>query len=204
MEKDFYNIDQRWLASYFEKEWFDHVITQKGDQSFATQFPKFPSHHLYCEYHEEFVSFIAQTLNASELKPSDLLEIGTSLGRTFYEVCKKIKSVKSAILIEPSQNFYQSFEKIISGNGSVKFPILYGYKGEEEVEFDPSMIRKVCARVEVTKLNKPYEDLKQLPMSDLVICSHVIDQCNNPKGLVEFLKAQTAYNGVLALSCSYR
>ncbi len=30
--KDFYNIDDRWLGSYFEKEWFDQIILQNADQ----------------------------------------------------------------------------------------------------------------------------------------------------------------------------
>ena len=108
---DFYNIDQRWLASYFEMEWFDHLIQQGGDRHLKTLFPKFPSHFLYGEYHEKFVEFLVQTLSRSECAPKNLLEVGSSLGRIFYEICKSLNNIQSATLVEPSQNFFQHFKK---------------------------------------------------------------------------------------------
>src|SRR4051812_47418748 len=51
MDADFY-IDSRGLASYFEKDWFDHVIAHGNVPSTLFDFPAFDLLRLYCDSHE--------------------------------------------------------------------------------------------------------------------------------------------------------
>ena len=55
-----------------------------------------------------------------------MLEVGSSLGRTFFEVCKRIQSMQSATLIEPSQNLFTTFDKIFAGAEAATVSILKG------------------------------------------------------------------------------
>ena len=203
MEKDFY-IDQRWLASYFEKDWFDKVSVQLSDV-LSSQFPSFPNKILYSPYHKEFVSFIHKAINKVDAHPTSLLEVGSSLGRTFYEICRAIKSVNNSVLLEPSQNLARGFEKIFSESGDQLYPILYGNRDMTEVKFNSDLISSSCAHVDRKLLNCSYENAPgDLGSFDLVLCSNVVDQCHEPEALVNFLKERTAENGLLALSCTYQ
>ncbi len=181
MGKDFY-LDERALAAYFEKDWFDHV-TEPAPFSFAP----YGASQFYSDYHERLIELLAAKLGKTA--PKTLLEVGSSLGRTFFEVCRKIKSVKSATLIEPSEHLAAGFDKIFSG-------------GETRLETRP--IRTACTGVEVSLIQSPFQTLKPLGTFDLVICSNVIDQCQDPEKLVELLKRAAAPNGVLALTCTYQ
>lgn len=201
---DFYHIDDRRLAAYFEKEWFDQVIAQGLDRSFKTEFPRFPSQALYCDYHEKFVAFVQQHLAAQDLQPKALLEVGASLGRTFYEVCRRIPSIRQATLLEPSRKFREAFDQLFAQNGIAELPVLSGNRGVSHVRLNPEAIRKECSHVDYRLVGHCYEDAKGLPAHDLVLCSNVIDQCAEPRKLVEFLQNHTAPGGVLALSCTYQ
>jgi len=99
MERDFY-IDQRWLAAYFEKDWLDQVLAQ--DRGLKFEFPPFPEGLLYSRYHEDFAELLRQAIGPA--RPARLLEVGSSLGRTFYEVCRRMPELREATLVEPSQN----------------------------------------------------------------------------------------------------
>jgi len=46
MEEDFY-IDENWLASYCEKDWFDHICAQEIECSHLFEFPAFSFKWLY-------------------------------------------------------------------------------------------------------------------------------------------------------------
>jgi SAM-dependent methyltransferase len=199
MEQDFY-IDERWLSSYFEKDWFDQVLLQSPKVEF--HFPQFELSNLYSPYHEQFVEFISNILETESIRPKSLLEVGSALGRTYFECSQRITSLENATLVEPSQNLARTFLKIFKEGHS--FSILKKFKDTQEVYFDPSEIR---TRIDLPfeLVNKPYEDLgEKMPMHDLVICSNVIDQCKEPEKLVDFLKECVIPNGVLALSCTYQ
>lgn len=202
MEKDFY-IDKRWLASYFEKDWSDKFLPQQSSVPF--QFAPFSAEKLYSPYHEEFVGFVSATLQKSNLKPQQMLEVGSSVGRTFYEVARSVDSIRKAVLVEPSQNLANTFTSLFESTGAVSYPFLLGNSELSEIQFDAADIQKSSAHIERTLLNKPFADVgAELPVFDLVLCSNVIDQCENPNSLVQFLSDQTAKGGALALSCSYQ
>lgn len=202
IQKDFY-IDQQWLASYFEKEWFDHV--SKSDTKLSFAFPAFGKEFLYSDYNEKLIQFLKFELQKVNVKPRHLLEIGSALGRTYFEICKNIPSIKTATLVEPSQNLFKTFKKIFESNASELYPVLIGNKELSEVSFNTQDIQKDCSSVDYTLINLPFTDLSEdLPKSELVICSNVIDQCDNPFKLIEFLKSKVSDSGILALSCTYQ
>jgi SAM-dependent methyltransferase len=203
MEKDFY-LNERALAGYLEKDWFDHI--QRSDaRKPAFAFAPFDSTALYSDHHERLVEFLVSSLHKAQVKPRGLLEVGASLGRTFYEVCKQIKSIESATLVEPSQNLFSLFAKIFEGDDLVKLSILKGNLELEEVALNTRPIKAACSLVKVLRLNSPFQKLNQdLGKFDLVICANVIDQCRDHLQLVDFLKKSVAPGGVLLLSCTYQ
>lgn len=169
------------------------------------KFPKFDPNLIYCPYHENFISFLQSTMALSNFLPESLLEIGASLGRAFYEVCKAIPSITEATLIEPSQALAGSFQQLFSGTDST-FPIHFGNHGVmTETKIDTREIYALSKDVKRNLLTLPYELLpSEIIRHDLVICSNVIDQCKDPKALIQFLKDRTNLNGILALSCTYQ
>lgn len=204
MEKDFY-LHDRGLASYLEKDWFDKILKTKefGKPNFT--FARFDPLYLYSNYHEQQIDFLKSELSKLKILPQTMLEVGSSLGRTFYEVCNKMPSIKSTTLIEPSQNLSTAFHKIFSGQDIESFSILQGNIGTEEITLDTKPIREVCAKVQMTQFNCTFQDApKNLGQFDLVICANVIDQCQDHLKLVEFLKTSVNPGGLLLLSCTYQ
>src|SRR6185312_6236367 len=91
--------------------------------------------------HEQFVTFLKQSLWTAVLTPSKLLEVGASLGRTFYEICGQIESVKEATLLEPSQNLASTFNQIFTSEQKQAYPVPKGNRDLAEIDFDTSEIR---------------------------------------------------------------
>lgn len=202
MQKDFY-LNERMAAAYFEKDWFDHVLAvQRPKSPFA--FAPFETSALYCDYHERLVAFLASALRQVESQPRRMLEVGSSVGRTFYEVCKQIDSVETAVLVEPSENLSALFDRIFAGRDAERFSILSGNSDLIEVALDTRPIQAACNRVQVERLKVPFQKLESLGNFDLSVCSNVIDQCTDPHVLVDFLKNSVAPQGVLVLSCTYQ
>ncbi len=196
---DFY-LNDRSLAAYVEKDWADHFAE---DMKFA--FAPYETSHLYSDYHERSVELLAQVLRKSGVEPLNMLEVGSSLGRTFFEICRKVSSVKSATLLEPSQNLASTFNKIFLDPGDHRFPILKGNVQMSERRLPIEDIRAACRDVEFTCLNSTFQEARLSSGAfDLVICSNVIDQCKDPELLVKFLKASLAAGGTLLLSCTYQ
>jgi SAM-dependent methyltransferase len=203
MQKDFY-LNERTLAAYLEKDWFDQILLSDPYKP-AFMFAPFGAQTLYCDYHERLVEFLALALQKANAQPRSLLEVGASLGRTFFEVCKRIKSVESATLIEPSQNLFSTFSQIFEGDKVARLSILKGNLEMAEVSLDTSSIRAACSAVQVSRLNTSFQKIDpDLGKFDLVICSNVIDQCQDHLQLAEFLRTSTAPGGVLLLSCTYQ
>jgi SAM-dependent methyltransferase len=203
MHKDFY-LNERSLAGYVEKDWFDHILTSNKRKPFF-EFAPFEARTRYSNYHEHLIGFLASLLTKENLNPTRMLEVGSSLGRTLFEVCNQIKSVDSATVIEPSQNLSSLFEKIFRGDDVTNLSILKGNLATDEVLLDTRPIRAACAKVEISHLNLPFQKIDQdLGLFDLVICSNVIDQCEDHLQLAEFLQRSTAPGGTLVLSCTYQ
>lgn len=203
MQKDFY-LHERALAGYLEKDWFDHILASNRGKPFF-EFAPFDPGTLYSNYHERLAEFLAGHLRRENAFPKRMLEVGSSLGRTFFEVCSRVSSVESATLVEPSQNLFSLFEKIFAGEEFAASSILKGNLAMNEIRFDTRPVREACARVKTSTLNKPFQNLDQdLGQFDLVICSNVIDQCEDPQQLVDFLQRSTVPGGTLVLSCTYQ
>src|SRR4051812_44775718 len=116
MEPDFY-LDRRALAGYFEKEWFDHVLAKTSLPSSFFKFVPFDPPLLYCDSHQKVAGFLGRTLASAGVAPARLLEIGSALGRGLYELCQRTPSLRSATLIEPSQNLADTFESLFRNDG---------------------------------------------------------------------------------------
>jgi SAM-dependent methyltransferase len=203
MQKDFY-LHERGLCAYLEKDWFDHILKSDPYKP-KFEFAPFEPSELYSPYHERSTEFLAAALKKAGVEPNSMLEIGSSLGRGFYEICKALKSVKSATLIEPSQNLFSTFHKIFNGETITPLSILKGNLGTAEVVLDTSSIRAACSEVEVSAIQKSFQELgPDFGKFDLVVCSNVIDQCRDHIELAEFVKRSTKPGGALLLSCTYQ
>jgi len=191
MQQDFY-LDERWLASYFEKDWFDHVLRGHSNIDNKFYYSKFDPNYLYSDYHEKLVDFVTNEISKIPASPISYLEIGSSLGRTFYELCVKQKSIRTATLIEPSENLASCFLKIFGTQDSAEFPILKGNMNLDKVLFNSNHIRIAASNVDYSLINKPFQDAVDLKPAELVVCSNVIDQCQDPLALVELVKSLVA------------
>ena len=204
MDPDFY-ADRRRLAEYFEKEWFDHVLAKGCLPPSLFEFPPFDPARLYCESHEKAAEFLSGTLRSVGVAPTRLLEVGSALGRGFYELCRRTPSVRSATLVEPSQNFARTFDSLFRSHESRLYPVLWGNTGLVDVTFDSTHLRDTCRHVVISVINAPHDQLgDDLGLFDPVLCFNVLDQCHAPLSLVDRLKRHTAPGGVLALSCTYQ
>lgn len=201
MQKDFY-LNERSAAAYLEKDWFDHLVPAEPKSLFA--FAPFDPAALYCDYHERMVEGLAKCLREVDVQPKRMLEVGSSLGRTFYEVCKRIESVESAALVEPSENLNCLFDQIFAGEDSARFSVLSGNSEFTEIEINTGSIQAACKRVKVERRKVPFQNLEDRDGFNLAICSNVIDQCADPHKLVDLLKNSVVNKGVVALSCTYQ
>lgn len=199
MINDFY-LNKIAQAAYFEKDWFDHV-----EEPARFSFAPFAIEDLYSPFHERLAEFVARNLKDSPIR---MLEIGSSTGRTFYELCTRLASIRQAILVEPSLNLAEIHSKIFGLQLKPKdveyFPALRGNVELTEVRMEIGKLRRACAHVDMSLLHKPHEELPELGVFDLVVCSNVLDQCHEPLRLVEYLKRATTPGGTLALTCTYQ
>jgi SAM-dependent methyltransferase len=204
MESDFYT-DRRGLAGYFEKEWFDHVVAQGNLPPTLFEFPPFEPLRLYCDSHEKVADFLAHTLKGMGAAPTRLLEVGSALGRGLYEIYQRTPSLRSATLVEPSQNLAHAFESLFKSDGVRSYPVLWGNAEMVDVIFDSSHIREAVGNLAISLINAPHGQLTEdLGRFDLVVCFNVVDNCHDPLALVERLQRHTAPGGTIALSCTYQ
>ena len=203
MQRDFY-LNERSTAAYFEKDWYDHITRPESATKFA--FAPFAPALLYCPYHEQLITLLQNSLKDHARPPKRLLEIGSSLGRTFYEICRRVPSVQTARMFEPSQNLWRTFNTIFTWPEPVRLTGLKGNNDLHAIDFPAAAaIRQACAHVGWTCENEPFETAAIGSESyDLVVCSNVIDQCHNPEGLAQRLQVATAPGGLLVLSCTYQ
>ncbi len=205
MLRDFYVADRRVLAGRFEMEWFDHVLAQTGLGERFFEFPPFDPALLHSDSYEKVADLLSETLRSAGITPRDLLEVGSALGRGFYEVCVRTPSLRAATLVEPSEVLADAFDTLFKGNGPRLYPVLRGNAELAAVSFNGAHLKESVRNVEITVINAPHDALvvDRLGTFDLVLCSNVLDQCTAPLALVELLKRHTAPGGVCAVSCTY-
>lgn len=204
MAKDFY-LNERALASYIEKDWADHFVDRDSGVRNSFSFAPFDPSRLYCEYHEKLTEFVAGESQRLGVGPTRVLEIGSSLGRTFYELSCRLPSLQSALLVEPSQNLFDGFQKIFSGQGTETFVTLKGNVDTQPRQIATDSIQAACVHIEWTCVPSTFQSLNLNGETfDLVVCSNVIDQCHEPLALIQFLKNSTSKGGLLLLSCTYQ
>ena len=167
MIKDFYLPDHA-RDAYLEKDWGD-VLTPPN-----FEFAPFAPAYLVTDYHQRLAEFVGGTAQT-------LLEVGSSLGRGYYELCRQIPAIKTATLIEPSENLIAGFRSIFEG-----------------------ALPTVPAPVPYQLLNLPFHQAGAFGPYDLVVCSNVLDQCLEPLALVDFLKRRVRPGGRVVLSCTYQ
>ncbi len=206
MNKDFY-LDERGLAAYFEKDWIDHIDPAALTEAFRFA-PFAPAELSSAACHVELAKLVHAAVVASGIAPVSLLEIGASLGRGFFEVSKKLNTLKRAKLVEPSAHLFGGLKSIYQGSDSAKFSVIKGFGEFTQISLATAPMRKQGAGIEFEMLNVPYEELAgagRTPAThDLVVCSNVIDQCKDPRTLAEVCKSAVAPGGLLALSCTYQ
>jgi SAM-dependent methyltransferase len=203
VEKDFY-LERRGLASYFEKEWFDYYL-KTNSEPVDLCFPKYDQSILYCPFNEKVSSLLVKIIEELDTKPSAFLEIGPALGRTFFETVRRLPSIQRAFLIEPSQNLALALNQLIKVGGVHSYPVLKGNHEFVERIFNSDQLKSICSHVDTTIVNLPFErTVDEAPTSDLVVCLNVLDQCDAPHELIEFLKKSTITKGVLLLACTYQ
>jgi hypothetical protein len=199
---DFYT-DRYGLAGYFEKEWFDHVVAQQALPASLFEFAPFDPALLRDATYERVATVVSRAVHQVGAAPERLLEIGTALGRGFYEICLRTPSLRSATLIEPSQNFAGTFERLFRGSVLNRYPVLRGNSEIIDVPFNSERLRETVRHVDFSLVNTSHEEMGNVGLFDLVMCLNVIDNATEPLALVDRLKTHTAPGGLLALSTTY-
>lgn len=201
-QKDFY-LERRGLASYFEKEWFDKYLEQNDAVDF--EFAKFNPKRVYSSFNQIIAQALVALIKEKVLQPRRYLEIGPGLGRTFYEVVKETPSIEAAILVEPSENLAIALEKLFLQGKQSAFEILKGNGEFSSVLFDSSRIAQDCSHLPKIILQKTFEEAQQdLPLSNILVCLNVLDQCQNPLGLLDLIRNKTEKGGLLVTSCTFQ
>ena len=206
MQPDFY-LDKVAQAAYVEKDWFDWIIRSGTARPGRFAFAPYDLDLLRSSDQEDFAKMIGVTQN--ERPPRRMLEIGSSTGRLFYELCRMFPTVEHATLVEPSRNLRDVFDKIFGRMTPAEthpyVPTLRGNGEVLEVRMDTSEARAATSAVDVRTFDLPFADLPtDLGTFDLVACANVIDQCHHPLALIDLLKRSTAPGGLVAISCTYQ
>ena len=200
---DFY-IDEKGLAAYFEMQWLDFLRENGVTQPLFSKSKSVPEWFISSDYAKNVSKFIAKTLSGEDMLPTTVLEVGPALGRNCYELVKTFPSVKSIAVVEPSRRLLSSFRRILIDGQSCEFSYIKSINEIGYFSFDASFIASSCAHVDFTLLEEPFVHGLVHDSYSLVICLNVLDQCEFPKSVVDALKAATAQDGFLFLSCTYQ
>ncbi len=168
-------------------------------------FAPFDLHLLHDDYHRRFVELIAPAADA--FAPRRVLEIGSSTGRTFYELARRWPALEHVTLVEPSRNLRGIFTKIFDAPPPVPHvPVVKGLGQVVEVRMDTTAIRATCAPIARRTYGVPFAELPpDLGEFDLVICSNVIDQWPRAAAVARAAApGDRAPGGRLAHSCTYQ
>ena len=198
---DFY-LSQTGLAAHFEKEWADLLLNSKNTHF---EFVPFELKHLSQGDSVLVAKTLLEIIKKDSIKPESYLEIGPGLGRAFYEIVKETPSLHKGQLVEPSKHLATTLKNLFLVKSASVFPVIFGNEYLSEVSIDPVQVREPFQNFDLEIINGQFnEETNKLEMSDLVLCLNVIDQCKNPKELLDLVKAKTSPNGILAISCTYQ
>lgn len=200
---DFY-IDEKGLAAYFEIQWLDYLREHGVTQPLISKSKSVPDSFISTDYAKKVSSFITRTLKCENTAPTTVLEVGPALGRNCYELLKSFPTIESITVVEPSRRLLSNFRQILIDGQECEFPYIKSINELGCFVFDAASIAKSCAHVDFTLLEKPFVSGLVRGSFRLVTCLNVLDQCESPNILVDALKASTAPDGVLFLSCSYQ
>ena len=198
------SIREKDLARYFDKDWLGLFAQKNLLGAFEFLSPAYETSHAYCSFHENAIGALFDRSREMHFEPKSLLEVGSSLGRTFFEIGNKFGSIKTAKLIEPSANLRRGFSKIFE-DVAANIPLLLGCGSHHETTVDVSEIGKSCSHIDFEIIGESFENANlESEIFDLVVCLNVIDQCHSPLQLIDFIKAKTRKNGILVVSDSYQ
>ena len=199
-----YYVDERGLAMFFETHWLD-ILREHGNQSVLESKSRHVSDRFIVTKHfTEVAQSITESLKKANLHPCNLLEVGSSLGRTSYEMIKAHDAIKSVTAVEPSQAFIKAYKDILIEGKLIDFTYIKSRNELGHITFDSSLIAKACAGVKFNLINEEFNSHTADGQFDLVICLNVLDQCPSPDVIVNALKQNVKPGGILCLSCTYQ
>lgn len=200
---DFY-IDKKGLAAYFEMQWLDKLRESGVTLPLDSKSKSVPDSFIASDHAKNVSQFIVSTLSREEVFPETVIEVGPALGRNCYELVKRLPTIKSMSIVEPSRRLLANLKDILIEGNSCEFPYITSVNDLSSFNFDTAPIAKSCSHVDFTLIEAPFACGVVHDSFDLTICLNVLDQCESPKTLVDALKTATALAGVLVLSCSYQ
>ncbi len=199
-----YYVDDRGLAMFFETHWLD-VLRDHGNQSVLESKSRHVSDRFIISNHfNEVAQSINNSLLINNIHPQKLLEVGSSLGRSSYEMIKAHGGIKNVTAVEPSQAFMKTYKDILLKGHKIDFTYIKSRQQLGHITFDSSPIAKVCADVKFELINKEFDSHTVDEQFDLVVSLNVLDQCPSPNTIVNALKHSVKVGGVLCLSCTYQ
>lgn len=197
-DQDFY-IPERGAAAYFERGWADHIDPE--DVTFA--FAPYPPQLLPGDHSARAAELLASALG--DISPETLLEIGASVGRTFYEVARRVPTLRRALLVEPSENLRGVYSRVFDAPQPQTHGMLLGNGLRQTVPLDATSIQDHVAHIERELLPETFAELaERAPQADVVVCLNVVDQVHDPWALLALLARATAPGGHLLVSCTYQ
>ena len=203
LEQDYY-VDEKGLAMFFEIQWLDK-LREFGNKNVLQSKSKWVCDDFIVTKHfSDVANHINQSLQNHNIKPTSMLEVGSALGRTCYEMIRSNSSIKKVTVVEPSCAFINAFEDILINGKNLDFKYIKSKKEVGSFKFDARPIAKACAKVNFELLNKEFNNNAVKGYHDMVICLNVLDQCPSPTKIVNALLEKVRPGGVICLSCTYQ
>ncbi|MFM2485205.1 methyltransferase domain-containing protein [Celerinatantimonas yamalensis] len=200
---DFY-LEQKMLAAYFEMQWLDKLRDDGIDERLKSESKFVPDSFITSDYPQNIAEFIKRAAADGSIAPRTVLEVGAALGRNCYELAKNFSAIEAITVVEPSHRLLSNFKRILIDGKDCEFPYIKGLTERESFHFQTAAITQVCSHINFSLIEAPFVQGVVDGQFDLSICLNVLDQCDSPQAIVDALKAATALNGILVLSCSYQ
>ncbi|NOH61558.1 SAM-dependent methyltransferase [Vibrio sp. RE88] len=195
---DFY-LTEKWLASYIEASWIDKCL---GAEAKRPKSQNVPTQFIQSNYSIQAAQAVVKQLSKHNITPESLLEVGPACGRANYELVSSCEELKRVYLVEPSRRLLDAFTDILLTPGVSRFRAL-ATEGVD-LELDTTSLSNKYLPLVVETFNTPASDELAIPQCELVVCLNVLDQCESPKQVVDYLMSRVSNGGVLVLSCTYQ
>jgi len=203
MKQDYY-VDDKGLAMFFETHWLDKVRELGNHSQLNSNSRHVSDDFIIIRHFNEVADHIQKTFKQYHFKPSSLLEVGSSLGRTSYEMIVRNPSLKNVTAVEPSKAFIDAYKDILIEGKQINFSYIKSRKEVDSFKFNASVLAQGCKGVEFKLINQEFDNNTVNEEFDLVVCLNVLDQCPSPTTIVNALKNKVKPGGVLCLSCTYQ